>query len=325
MLNLLERPQEAVPFVEEALARCERYAGRQATPDRLALLAMCRLARAEVAQANGDPRAEALAQQALDALRPVGNPAVKAAALYAVGVARVDRGEGADALKILQEADTLLGQAFPKGSPAQAALALSLAASYQQLGNPVEARMHLERSLEIWERARALLPDRRRVVADEFEPQFSAEPTKAPVRGEPIRPATSAATATAEEAEHDTPVDRSIFRAYDIRGIVGKTLSKGVARLIGRAIGSEAQHRGLKEIAVARDGRLSGPDLVASLIEGLRASGCDVIDIGTAPCAVQSLTMSGRLISGRFGMPTLFRTSRGGAWYRNGKAGRPKG
>ena len=78
-------------------------------------------------------------------------------------------------------------------------------------------------------------------------------------------------------------VDRSIFRAYDIRGVLGKTLTAQVAREIGRAIGSEAQQRGLKEIAVGRDGRLSGPELSAALIEGLRAAGCDVIDIGAAP------------------------------------------
>ena len=97
MLCLLERPLEAVPFVNQALARCERYA-RQTTPDRLALLATCRLVKAEVARANGDPRAEPLAQQALDALRPVGSPSEMAVALYAVGAARVDRGEGGDAL-----------------------------------------------------------------------------------------------------------------------------------------------------------------------------------------------------------------------------------
>ncbi len=78
-------------------------------------------------------------------------------------------------------------------------------------------------------------------------------------------------------------VDRSIFRAYDIRGVLGRTLTNGIARLIGRAIGSEAQQRGLREIVVGRDGRLSGPELSAALIEGLREAGCDVIDIGLAP------------------------------------------
>ena len=81
-------------------------------------------------------------------------------------------------------------------------------------------------------------------------------------------------------------VDASIFRMYDIRGVVGDTLNTGVARLIGRAIGSEARDRGLSEIVVGRDGRLSGPDLVASLIQGLRSTGMDVIDIGAAPTPV---------------------------------------
>ena len=137
-----------------------------------------------------------------------------------------------------------------------------------------------------WERARALLPGRRK-PAGEFDDEPMAQAVRAaPTRGEPARAAAVANAAPADEADRDARVDRSIFRAYDIRGIVGKTLTKGVARLIGRAIGSEAQHRGLREIVVARDGRLSGPDLVASLIEGLRASGCDVIDIGAAPTPV---------------------------------------
>jgi phosphomannomutase / phosphoglucomutase len=90
----------------------------------------------------------------------------------------------------------------------------------------------------------------------------------------------------AKPTEADVSVDASIFRAYDIRGVIGKTLTKGVAREIGRAIGSEARDRGLREIAVARDGRLSGPDLAGALIEGLRSTGCDVIDIGAAPTPV---------------------------------------
>ena len=84
-------------------------------------------------------------------------------------------------------------------------------------------------------------------------------------------------------SEMKVSVSRSIFRAYDIRGVLGETLNNDIARQIGRAIGSEAQHRGLREIVVGRDGRLSGPDLSAALIEGLRAAGCDVIDIGLAP------------------------------------------
>ena len=72
-----------------------------------------------------------------------------------------------------------------------------------------------------------------------------------------------------------------IFRAYDIRGIAGKTLTPDVVRAIGRALGSMAD-----EFAVGRDGRDSGPQLVDALCEGLRAAGAGVVDIGMAPTPV---------------------------------------
>jgi len=78
-------------------------------------------------------------------------------------------------------------------------------------------------------------------------------------------------------------IDRGIFRAYDIRGIVGETLDAGVAELIGQAIGSLMEAKGLDDIVVGRDGRLSGPELSAGLIAGLRKAGRNVIDIGLAP------------------------------------------
>lgn len=81
-------------------------------------------------------------------------------------------------------------------------------------------------------------------------------------------------------------LDRSIFRAYDIRGVLGKTLDEGIARSIGQAIGTVMAERGLQEIVVGRDGRLSGPALSDALIEGLRQAGRDVIDIGQAPTPV---------------------------------------
>ena len=71
-----------------------------------------------------------------------------------------------------------------------------------------------------------------------------------------------------------------IFKAYDIRGVVGKTLTADAARTIGQAIGSEARARGQHAIAIGRDGRLSGPMLAAALAEGICAAGVDVIDIG---------------------------------------------
>jgi phosphomannomutase/phosphoglucomutase len=81
-------------------------------------------------------------------------------------------------------------------------------------------------------------------------------------------------------------ISSSIFKAYDIRGIVGKTLDADVARLVGRAFGSEIRAQGGDAVVVARDGRLSGPSLVAALAEGLRAAGVDVVDLGMVPTPV---------------------------------------
>jgi len=81
-------------------------------------------------------------------------------------------------------------------------------------------------------------------------------------------------------------IDRSIFRAYDIRGVLDKTLDTRVARLIGQAVGSEAIERGVQQIVVGRDGRLSGPSLQQALMEGLKSTGLSVIDIGMVPTPV---------------------------------------
>ncbi|NMM36571.1 MAG: phosphomannomutase/phosphoglucomutase [Glaciimonas sp.] len=76
------------------------------------------------------------------------------------------------------------------------------------------------------------------------------------------------------------PLSKTIFKAYDIRGIVGKTLDVGIARQIGHAFGSAARARGERAVIIGRDGRLSGPELAAALAVGLQASGVDVIDLG---------------------------------------------
>jgi phosphomannomutase/phosphoglucomutase len=83
--------------------------------------------------------------------------------------------------------------------------------------------------------------------------------------------------------ESTSIIPASIFRAYDIRGIVGETLTADGVRWIGQAIGSEAFERGEKTVIVARDGRNSGPELIEALKEGILASGRDVIDIGMVP------------------------------------------
>jgi phosphomannomutase/phosphoglucomutase len=77
-----------------------------------------------------------------------------------------------------------------------------------------------------------------------------------------------------------------IFKAYDIRGIVGKTLTADIVRRIGHGLGSLAVERGQQAIAVGRDGRLSGPELSAALMEGIRLAGIDTIDIGCVPTPV---------------------------------------
>ncbi len=81
-------------------------------------------------------------------------------------------------------------------------------------------------------------------------------------------------------------VPAEIFRAYDIRGIVGRTLTPAIVREIGRALGTVAREQGAPAFALGRDGRLSGPELAAALADGLIAAGADVIDIGMVPTPV---------------------------------------
>ena len=71
-----------------------------------------------------------------------------------------------------------------------------------------------------------------------------------------------------------------IFKAYDIRGIVGKTLTGPIVHAIGQALGTLALEHGRDTLVVGRDGRLSGPELASALASGIRASGAHVIDIG---------------------------------------------
>ena len=90
-------------------------------------------------------------------------------------------------------------------------------------------------------------------------------------------------------AEPDTAapaLPAEIFRAYDIRGVVGQTLTAEYVYWLGRAIGSESIDAEQRQIAVARDGRLSGPELMDQLIKGLCDSGCQVTDLGMVPTPV---------------------------------------
>jgi len=82
----------------------------------------------------------------------------------------------------------------------------------------------------------------------------------------------------------------SIFREYDIRGIVGKDLTVEVAESIGRAYGTLALERGCQTVAVGRDGRLTSPDLRDRFIAGVTSTGLNVVDIGV--CATPLLYFS---------------------------------
>ena len=95
----------------------------------------------------------------------------------------------------------------------------------------------------------------------------------------------------------------SIFKAYDIRGIVPAALDEGVAKALGQAFGAAALALGEKAVAVGRDGRLSGPALSRALIDGLVASGVEVIDVGTVTTpmlyfAASTLCTSGIQVTG---------------------------
>ena len=83
-----------------------------------------------------------------------------------------------------------------------------------------------------------------------------------------------------------TSVPAEIFRAYDIRGVVGRTLTPEIVRAIGQALGTLAMEAGGTAIALGRDGRLSGPSLSAALAEGIAASGATVFDVGMVPTPV---------------------------------------
>jgi phosphomannomutase len=95
----------------------------------------------------------------------------------------------------------------------------------------------------------------------------------------------------------------SIFKAYDIRGVVPSTIDASVAQALGRALGTVALREGQTAVAVGRDGRLSGPDLSAALMRGLAEVGVEVIDIGLATTpmlyfAANTLCHSGIQVTG---------------------------
>lgn len=89
-----------------------------------------------------------------------------------------------------------------------------------------------------------------------------------------------------EVALPQVELSRDIFRAYDIRGVVGETLTPDIVQVIGRAIGSEALARGVGSLCIGYDGRHSSPDLADALARGVMATGCNVIQVGAVPTPV---------------------------------------
>jgi len=83
-----------------------------------------------------------------------------------------------------------------------------------------------------------------------------------------------------------TSVNPTIFRAYDIRGIVDQDLSEEVYQTLGRAAGTFFRRQGGRRVVVGRDARLTSPAYAAALIAGLRSTGCDVVDLGMVPTPV---------------------------------------
>jgi len=105
------------------------------------------------------------------------------------------------------------------------------------------------------------------------------------------------------------PVAPEIFKAYDIRGIVDKTLTAEAAELIGKALGTTAKKKGVTKFVVGRDGRLSGPKLAQALAKGLNSTGIEVIDVGVVATPMvyfathQFKTGSGAMVTGSHNPP----------------------
>ncbi len=89
-----------------------------------------------------------------------------------------------------------------------------------------------------------------------------------------------------KSVQPEVSLDRSIFRAYDIRGIIGVNLDAGIACKVGEAVGTILVENGLRGIVVGYDGRLSSPTMADGLCEGLASTGIEVINIGQVPTPV---------------------------------------
>ncbi|EIC29163.1 MULTISPECIES: phosphomannomutase/phosphoglucomutase [Methylomicrobium] len=109
------------------------------------------------------------------------------------------------------------------------------------------------------------------------EPQAASTP---PVLDKPPAPKTAAPAEAVDDPKN------AIFRAYDIRGIVGESLTQHIVYDIGRALGTEAKSQGCRTIVLGRDGRKTSPGLATAIAKGILSTGCSVLDIGMVPTPV---------------------------------------
>ena len=181
------------------------------------------------------------------------------------------------------------------------------------------------RQLEKAKAAAAANPAKGKAALPDFEPSYSsddvldmdmdldgddhdllsaaAEIDDSPLQLEDVQ------VAEPQMASIDVSVAPEIFRAYDIRGIVGDTLDQDVAYALGAAIATEAKEAGQEAVLIARDGRASSQELAESLADGIQSTGCDVIDLGMVPTPVlyyatkTQRTQTGVMVTGSHNPP----------------------
>lgn len=143
---------------------------------------------------------------------------------------------------------------------------------------------------------------------DDLDDIGAESPGDEPVK-KPEASIVTSSPAAVETVGASAALPAEIFKAYDIRGIVGKSLTTAGVETIGRALGSEAASRGLKVVAFGRDGRLSGPELGQALIKGILSTGTNVVDVGMVPtptlyyAAAEHAEGSGFMLTGSHNPP----------------------
>ena len=178
-----------------------------------------------------------------------------------------------------------------------------------RLASNVSSRMHSGAAMREQDEESAAMQDKPEEPVEEFVPAADTLHDDSLIVEEEPFEMTEEEQVEEQVEEEDTAIDPAIFRAYDIRGVVDRSLTPAVVKQIGRAIGSEAIQRGCNTIVVGRDGRLSGPALVEALILGLTETGCDVKDIGVVPTPVLYFaahyldTQSGVMVTGSHNPP----------------------